>query len=242
MKKTATIILLAGLSIMLGARAQTNVAPRNPPLDAVANTNALSGSNMPAAVVLSSPAMATNETPAAPGTNAAPAAASPAVVTAADTNSPAPAGGPVIPLIHFSDVPITTAIESLARQAGINYMLDPKIGYGQPDQSGQIKTEPQLSIRWEAITPESALMALLDNYGLQIIRDKKTSIARITLKDPLAPPPLVTRVVQLKFASTSNMVDAVQSVLSDKRSRVIPDTRTSPVSYTHLTLPTIYSV
>ena len=232
MKKTATIILLAGLSIMLAARAQTNVAPGNPPLDAVANTNALSGSNIPAAVVLSSapaPAMATNETPAAPGTNAAPAAPSPAMATAADTNSPAPAGGPVIPLIHFSDVPITTAIESLARQAGINYMLDPKIGYGQADQSGQIKTEPQLSIRWEAITPESALMALLDNYGLQIVRDKKTSIARITLKDPLAPPPLITRVVQLKFASTSNMVDAVQSVLSDKRSRVIPDTRTSQI-------------
>jgi len=235
MKNIATIILLAGLSSLLAARAQTNVVPGNPPVGAIPNTNALSGSNIPAAVVLSpapAPATATNETPAAIGTNAAPASTSPAsptVATAADTNSPAATGGPVIPLIHFSDVPITTAIESLARQAGINYMLDPKIGYGQPDQSGQIKTEPQLSIRWEAITPESALMALLDNYGLQLLRDKKTSIARITLKDPLAPPPLITRVVQLKFASTSNMVDAVQSVLSDKRSRVIPDTRTSQI-------------
>ena len=226
MKKIATIILLAGLSSLLAAKSQTNLVSGNQPVDAVTNTNALSGSNMPAAVVLSP---APTPAPAATTNDAQAAAATPAVAPAADTNSPAATGGPVIPLIHFSDVPITTAIESLARQAGINYMLDPKIGYGQPDQSGQIKTEPQLSIRWEAITPESALLALLDNYGLQITRDKKTSIARITLKDPLAPPPIITRVVQLKFASTSNMVDAVQSVLSDKRSRVIPDVRTSQI-------------
>jgi hypothetical protein len=50
-------------------------------------------------------------------------------------------------LIQFQDVPITTAIENLARQAGINYLLDPKIGYGQPDANGQVKPEPTLSIR-----------------------------------------------------------------------------------------------
>ena len=57
--------------------------------------------------------------------------------------------------------------------------------------------------------------------------DKKTSIDRITLKDPLAPPLLITRVVQLQYASVSNMTEAVQSVLGDKRSRVIADGRTS---------------
>ena len=143
---------------------------------------------------------------------------------AADTNAPAVE---TIPLIQFSDVPITTAIENLARQAGINYMLDPKIGYGQPDQNGVVKPEPQLSIRWENITAESALLALLDNYGLQLVVDKKTGIDRVALKDPLAPPPLITRVVQLQYANVSNMVSAVQSVLGDKRSRVIPDVRTS---------------
>ena len=132
-----------------------------------------------------------------------------------------------IPLIQFSDVPITTAIEHLARQAGINYMLDPKIGFGQPDASGQIKPEPQLSIRWENITAESALLALLDNYGMQLVVDRKTGIDRISLKDPAALPPLYTRVVQLQYAGVGNMTNAVQSVLTDKRSRVIPDTRTS---------------
>jgi len=130
-------------------------------------------------------------------------------------------------LIQFQDVPITTAIENLARQAGINYLIDPKIGYGQPDQSGQIKAEPTLSIRWENVTAEQALMALLDNYNLQLIADRKTQIARITTKDPTAPPPLSTRVIQLKYASTSNMVDSVQASLTDKRSKVLPDSRTS---------------
>ena len=57
--------------------------------------------------------------------------------------------------------------------------------------------------------------------------DRNTQIARVTLKDPAALPPLNTRVVQLKYTSVSNMTDAVQSVLTDKRSRVLADNRTS---------------
>ena len=148
---------------------------------------------------------------------------------AEDTNAPAAPMPPSIPRIQFSDVPITTAIENLARLANINYMLDPKIGYGQPDANGQIKPEPTLSIRWENITAENALLALLDNYGLQLIRDKKTGIARVTIKDPTAPPPLFTKVVQLKYAGVSNIVEAVKSVLTDRRSKVLADTRTSQI-------------
>ena len=54
----------------------------------------------------------------------------------------APAPGATIPLIQFQDVPLTTAIDNLARQAGINYILDPKVGYGQPDERGQIIGSP----------------------------------------------------------------------------------------------------
>jgi type II secretory pathway component GspD/PulD (secretin) len=159
----------------------------------------------------------------------------------ADTNSTAsavassgtapvtPAGGPVatIPLIQFQDVPLTTAIENLARQADINYLLDPKINYGQPDEHGQIIPEPTLSIRWENVTAEQALLALLDNYGLQMTQDPRTKIGRITIKDPTAPVPLITRVVQLKYASVSNIEVAVESTFTDKRSRVVSDNRTS---------------
>jgi type II secretory pathway component GspD/PulD (secretin) len=228
MKKIAYNILFAGLASVLIARAQTNPAASSQPVD---NTNAaiadLSATN--------TVATATNSVPEAmPAPGAADTSAAAVVIVTSNSAPPgvstanAPANGAVsIPLIQFSDVPITTAIENLARQAGINYMLDPKIGYGQPDQTGQVKTEPQLSIRWENITAESALLALLDNYGLQLIIDKKTAIDRIALKDPLAPPPLITRVVQLQYASVSNMTEAVQSVLGDKRSRVIADNRTS---------------
>jgi type II secretory pathway component GspD/PulD (secretin) len=165
--------------------------------------------------------VATTETVTSPATNVATVEAPPAEVAPAVV---APVG---IPLIQFSDVPLTTAIENLARQAGINYMLDPKIAYGEPDQNGVVKTEPTLSIRWENISAENALLALLDNYGLQLIRTQNTGIARITLKDPSAPPPLITRVLQLKYASVSNMVEAIQSTLTDKRSKVIADNRTS---------------
>jgi type II secretory pathway component GspD/PulD (secretin) len=148
--------------------------------------------------------------------------------TAAASSSNPQASAPAsIPLIQFQDVPITTAIENLARQAGINYLLDPKIGYGQPDANGQVKPEPTLSIRWENITAEQALLALLDNYNLQLVEDRRTRIARITTKDPTAPPPLSTRVIQLKYASTSNMVDSIHASLTDKRSKVLPDVRTS---------------
>ena len=126
-------------------------------------------------------------------------------------------------------MPITTAIENLARQAGINYMLDPKISYGLPDDKGQIRGEPTLSIRWENITAEKALLALLDNYGMQLALNKTTGISKVTLKDPLAAPPLMTRVIQLKFSSVSNMLDSVQSVFTDKRSKVLGDTRTSQI-------------
>jgi type II secretory pathway component GspD/PulD (secretin) len=169
-------------------------------------------------------ATATNVTTTVQTTNEAPAVATSAPAPAPAEAPAAPAG---IPLIQFSDVPLTTAIENLARQANINYMLDPKIAYGVADQSGQVKVEPTLSIRWENITAEQALLALLDNYGLQLIRDNNTGIARITIKDPTAPPPLITRVLQLKYASVSNMVFAVQSTLIDKRSKVMADNRTS---------------
>ena len=230
MKKIIHLILLAGLTGLSAALAQTNtVVPAvdltNTTAPVVLTTNsavsaATNAVSMPPVVITNVPAAATNAPAAgadAAGTNAAPD-------SAINTNAAAGAG---IPLIQFSDVPITTAIENLARLANINYMLDPKIGYGQPDASGQIRVEPTLSIRWENISAESALLALLDNYSLQLIHDKRTGIDRITQKDPTAPPPLFTKVVQLKYASVSNLLDSAQSVLTDKRSRVLTDPRTS---------------
>ena len=229
MKKLIIAVLLGGLVLRQTALSQTNAdgTSQTPPTESATNTPAAANASMPnpspAVAESNAPAMnaAGNETTAATAANA-PAATTTEPSASPATNAPAvPVAS--IPLIQFQDVPLTTAIENLARQAGINYLLDPKIGYGQPDQNGQVKAEPTLSIRWENVTAEQALRALLDNYGLQLIEDKNTHIARITTKDPSAPPPLITRVVQLKYSSVSNMTVAVQSVFSDKRSKVLPD-------------------
>jgi type II secretory pathway component GspD/PulD (secretin) len=180
----------------------------------------MAGTNQPDRGVTTNNAAAgtgSNISQAPAGTNDQPVAAAGSGVPSATAQLP----------IQFQDVPITTAIESLARLAGINYLLDPKIGYGQPDDKGQIKPEPTLSIRWESVTAEQALLALLDNYGLQLVENPKTGIYKITTKDPTARPEMITRVVQLKYASTSNMMAAVVSTLTDTRSKVVPDPRTS---------------
>ncbi len=199
MKTKASILLLASL---LAAQAQTN-----PPADISA----------PAPVVIAS----TNPEPVSTPVP------TPAVSTNDNSSAAAGTGVSEISQISFTEILLTSAIENLARRAKINYMLDPKIGYGQPDASGQIKVEPTLSIRWENISAEKALLALLDNYSLQLVRNRDTEIDRITIKDPAAPPPLITRVIQLKYASVSNIIEAAQSTLTDKRSKVITDPRTS---------------
>ena len=204
--------------------------------------------NSPASDAAATPASATLVTDATPpaaapdATPAAPAATPPAANEAAQPATPAttpPAAeaaarpvslaqpNAVIPLIVMDDVPLTDAIRNLARQAGLNYMLDPKIGYGQIGQDGKISPQPSVSIRWENITAEQALVALLNNYTLQLVEDPKSKIARITTKDPAALPQLSTRIIQLKYASPTNVVASVQSILLDKRSKVMPDVRTS---------------
>ncbi|HWX19037.1 MAG TPA: secretin N-terminal domain-containing protein [Candidatus Binatia bacterium] len=163
-------------------------------------------------------------TTAAKDAPAADATAAPA--TPASTNG-APQPGAVIPLIVMDDVPLTDAIKNLARQAGLNYMLDPKVAFGQVGPDGKPVPQPTISIRWENVTAEQALNALLTTYNLQLIEDPKSKIARVTVKDPAAPDPLVTRVIQLKFSSPSNMLGAIQNTLTDKRSKVVADVRTS---------------
>jgi len=135
----------------------------------------------------------------------------------------------IIPLIVMDEVPLMDAIRNLARQAEINYMVDPRVPYGQPGADGKEVPQPILSIRWENVTAEQALYAVLNNYNLQLVEDPKAKISRVTVKDPAAPDPLVTKIIQLKYASPSNVVDAVKQSFVDKRSKVIADVRTSQI-------------
>jgi len=186
-------------------------------------THAQDATNAPAAT---EPAAAVIETPI---TNALaadlPAETKTVVVTDASTSQ----ASAVIPLIVIDDTPLLDAIRNLARQAGINLIIDPKVAYGQPDPAkpGAVIPQPSVSIRWENITAEQALNALLNNYGLQAVEDPKVKITRVTTKDPAAPDPLITKTIQLKFAGPSNVLASVTASLTDKRSKVVADIRSS---------------
>jgi len=252
MKFIATLLGIVTLgAICFTAMAEPkwpNPIPPNPLLASNANaageTTSTNTATDTVAVVTNVPA----EAPAATNTvvvavpvatNATVVVVSPAVPGAAVAAAPAdtsPAGlngshdpGTIIPLIVMDDVELIDAIKNLARQASLNYMLDPKITqlYGGADANGVVHTQPHVSLRWENLTADQALLAVLNNNNLVIVDDPKTKIARITVKDPSAPDPLVTKIVQLKYASASNMVINTSSILTDKRSKVIADVRTS---------------
>ena len=232
MKKTKILVatLIAGFVLHQSALCQTNTPGASPADASVTATNppasdAAGVGSQPVSITASNePVASVSLSNASPNMLVSNAIAEANLQTASNAMASAAAERP----ISLQDVSITAAIEALAREAGINYLLDPKIGYGQPDQNGQIKPEPTLSIRWEHVTAQQALLALLDNYSLQLVENPKTGIAKITTKEPNALPPLITRVVQLQYASTSNMMSAVVGLLSgDTRSRVVPDARTS---------------
>jgi type II secretory pathway component GspD/PulD (secretin) len=181
----------------------------------------------PAAAPAPAPADAIAPAPATPAAAAPADAMAAAPAAPASTNSEVvPNGAVVIPTIVMDEVPLTDAIKNLARQAGLNYILDPKVSFGPPGPDGKVAV-PNISIRWENVTAEQALTTLLTTYNLQLIEDPKTRIDRITVKDPAAPDPLVNKIIQLKYASPSNMIVAAATVLTDKRSKVMGDVRTS---------------
>ncbi len=201
-----------------------------PATDAPAPTPA-APADAPAVPATTSPDPIFAEVSASAPTNPASATAEAAVLAAAVEPTPAATvvttNSDVLPLIQFVDVSLTSAIENLARQANLNYILDPKISFGVPDPDGRVTAAPNITIRWENITAAQALSTILKTYDLQIIDDPNSKIARIASKDPTAAEPLTTKVIQLKYASPSNIVVAVSSALTDKRSKVVTDTRTS---------------
>jgi type II secretory pathway component GspD/PulD (secretin) len=127
--------------------------------------------------------------------------------------------------INIPEAPLTDVVSTLARQANINFQFDPKVT-GGVGADGKPMPQPIVSIRWENVTALQALEALLNNHNLVLVQDQKTKIARITPRDPAAPEPLVTRVIQLKYAATTNMVTIIQPTLSP-RGKVLGDARSS---------------
>jgi len=129
----------------------------------------------------------------------------------------------ILPLVQFDDAPLVDVIKTLARQASLNIIFDPLVT--GPGVDGQ-PLYPPVSIRLENVTAEAVLEATLRNNNLQLERDPRTGISRVTVKDPAAAEPLVTHIYQLKYTNPSNLVAVIKPTM-DGRSQAIPDGRTS---------------
>ncbi len=139
-----------------------------------------------------------------------------------------PAEGEIVPLITFDDTPLTDVIKTLARQAGINFQFDPKVTSGDVGPDGRPLPPKTISIRFENVTSQSALDAVLENHGLQYVPNPKTKIGRITVKDPKALEPLVIRVIQLRYSNPTNLVTLIKTTIS-ARGQVQADGRSSQI-------------
>ena len=229
MKKQLTALLLGLTASALVCVAQNEKAPVPVP-DSRAATPVPSEPATPAPALQDSVTTPSNP---APGANVAVNAREsgnssvPATPNAAPADKPAgspvvdvtPVGKPdePVPLIVIDDVPLTDAIRNLARQSNLNFQFDPKIA---------ASNQPNVSIRFENVSASEALNAVLENNNLAIVRDTKSKIARITVKDPKAEEPLISKIVQLKYSDPSNLVSIVKQTLST-RSAVIGDPRTA---------------
>jgi type II secretory pathway component GspD/PulD (secretin) len=129
----------------------------------------------------------------------------------------------VLPLVQFDDAPLVDVIKTLARQASLNIIFDPMVTAVAPGGETQY---PPVSIRLENVTAEAVLEATLKNNNLQLERDPRTGISRVTIKDPAAAEPLITHIYQLRYTNPSNLVTIIKPTM-EGRSQAIPDGRTS---------------
>ncbi len=100
--------------------------------------------------------------------------------------------GATIPLIKMENVPLFSAIRSLAKQAHINYILDPNTGYGQPgaEDLGRgiwlVNTDygqPAVSGRWTNSTADHALRELLKEHNLRMEQNADDGVFLISAKE-----------------------------------------------------------
>lgn len=83
----------------------------------------------------------------------------------ADTN--------VMPVISFKEVPLSTALKNLARQAGLKCIFSPRIDTGHPG------SEPRVNLGWRNITAGQAFAAICENYDLDVTKYPVSGFIRV---------------------------------------------------------------
>jgi hypothetical protein len=87
----------------------------------------------------------------------------------------------VFPSIVMDEVPLKDAVKNLARQAGINYIFDPRV-------TASYKSELMISERWEKVTALQALNNLLADHKLKLTTNVSSQVVRVVFaSDPVKP-------------------------------------------------------
>ena len=114
----------------------------------------------------------------------------------------------VIPLIVMSDVPLRDAVRNLARQAGLNFILDPHLFAGSTDPHGHRVPDPSVNARWEQVTAREALNRVLKEHKLKLVDNPATTVARITPAEKAVEP-----VTSAQVGVDTNAANAVIPVI-----------------------------
>ena len=131
----------------------------------------------------------------------------------------------VILELKFDDVELLDLIKSLALQADLNILFDPGM-VNQVGPDGSPLPQPIVpAFSMSNVTAKQALEAVLSNYKKQMIHDPKTNTYRVTEASAAAEPPLITRIVKLKFTTPTNLQEVLTAVV-EPRGKVTAYART----------------
>jgi len=98
-------------------------------------------------------------------------------------------------LIVLEDVPLPDAIRNLARQATMNFILDPELTSTSIDASGKFHRPPSVTKRLENKTTRAAMEEILKDHKLVLIENPATTVYRITFADRNAKPVEAAQVI-----------------------------------------------
>ena len=138
-----------------------------------------------------------------------------------------------VPLVVMDGVPLIDAIQNLARQAGMNLIIDPRV----EQMLGPDGHKPTIDGRWENMSAQQVLSNVLSNHQLVLVNSGLTSVARITLTNPppVSPTKLPvqdTNVIPLIQMSEVGLEDAIKRFAEQAQLKVYFDSklldRTSP--------------
>ncbi len=131
--------------------------------------------------------------------------------------------------LKYDDMDAVDLIKSLALQAEINVLFDPKLTEIKRAPDGTPLPAPKVpAFRMTNVTALQALEAILANNGLIMTHDPKTNTYRISPKDNTTLEPLLTRIIELKYTSPTNLavILAPGTGILSARAKVLPDMRT----------------